>query len=292
MSAPVSTSSTLDPHRIQVQATDRLLRVEILTADGTPCGITPEGHVPLAAGTVYQIALTNRASRRGVAHVSLDGASVTEGGLVLEPYQRVVLQRCVATHETGRFTVRPEGDTAAFGASGGRDNPDLGLIHVRLDVERPRPRPVIPTWPVPQPPVWPVPTPAPWLQGPIWIGGSNDAVFGALQDSAAPRNYRSMNVSSRMMKTAAPTAESSPTLNAAISASHLAEAAPAADAYTAAGTALTGHSDQRFHSVTMGPCDEGVGELCLRLVVGPPLRASVRPLPRVAVPARPRSAQS
>ena len=95
----------------------------------------PNGQVLARPGQVYRIRIENLdRAHRAVATVAIDGALVSEGGLVLSPAgapQSVVeLERPMTDGEHGRFTVVPEGDERVFGEGGGRDNPELGLVEV------------------------------------------------------------------------------------------------------------------------------------------------------------------
>ncbi|HEX7243861.1 MAG TPA: hypothetical protein VF263_26475 [Longimicrobiaceae bacterium] len=120
-----------------------------------------DGRVLARPRQVYLVQVSNHSDRRAVAKVSLDGLPVTEGGLVLAPGETMNLERPVRDGEHGRFTVFPEGTEEVFGESGGRDNPDLGLVEVEFRRELARWEPVVlaPPIPVPAPrsPAFPVP---------------------------------------------------------------------------------------------------------------------------------------
>src|SRR5438105_5357202 len=107
------------------------------------------GHVLARPGQVYALRLRNFGPLRCVADVSVDGRTVTAGGLVIEPWCTEELERPITPDEDGRFTVVAEGDERVFGPDGGRDNPNLGLIDVRFRRELPaapdEPRPLPPT---------------------------------------------------------------------------------------------------------------------------------------------------
>src|SRR5438105_9329701 len=96
------------------------------------------GHVLARPGQVYALRLRNFGPLRCVADVSVDGRSVTAGGLVIEPYCTEELERPITPDEDGRFTVVAEGDERVFGPDGGRDNASLGLIEVRFRRELPQ----------------------------------------------------------------------------------------------------------------------------------------------------------
>jgi hypothetical protein len=89
-------------------------------------------------GAVYALRLRNHGPLRCVSNIRIDGKTVTSGGLVLDPYSVLTLERPVDETETGRFTVVAEGDERVFGPDGGRDNPDLGSIEAAFRRELPR----------------------------------------------------------------------------------------------------------------------------------------------------------
>src|SRR3954468_38417 len=131
--------------------------LEAIPTRGDDVRETETGHVLARPGAVYSIRLRNFGPLRCVANVQLDGKAVTAGGLVLEPFSVVTLERPVDGTEHGRFTVIAEGNERVFGPDGGRDNPDLGLIEARFRRELPntsrrddpRPLPDFPSLPMP-----------------------------------------------------------------------------------------------------------------------------------------------
>src|SRR5688500_6930443 len=106
--------------------------VEIVPAGGGTVRELQNGQVLARAGQVYLLRLRNHGPIRAVTDVHIDGRLVTAGGLVLEPTSFVDLERPIHATERCRFTVFPEGSEKVLGPDGGRDNPDLGLIHVRF----------------------------------------------------------------------------------------------------------------------------------------------------------------
>ena len=229
-----------------------------------------DGRVLARPRQVYAVHLANHSDRRAVAKVSLDGLPVTEGGLVLPPGGATTLERPVSDGEHGRFTVFPEGTEEVFGEDGGRGNPDLGLVEVEFRRElEPPPVPVaVPRAPFPprvreldlppMPPPWPVPGAAPAAPPP---------------PPTAPRIW---------------SAASAPPMRA--------QAAPAAairesDVGSAAGTGLTGRSEQGFRTVPVGPLEEAATRVTLRIVIGrPEAFGRARPLPGAERAAPPRPA--
>src|SRR5690348_14861162 len=106
------------------------------------------GHVLARPGQVYALRLRNHGPLRAVADVRIDGRVVTAGGLVIDAGCTEELERPITPDEDGCFTVVAEGDERVFGADGGRDNEDLGLIEVRFRRELPgseHPRPLPPS---------------------------------------------------------------------------------------------------------------------------------------------------
>jgi hypothetical protein len=218
------------------------------------------GHVLAKAGTVYGLRLTNFGPLRCAADIEIDGKLVSRGGLVLDPYSVVTLERPIDDRETGRFTVIAEGNERVFGPDGGRDNPNLGLIEVRFRRELPRersdarPLPDVTTLPVPvvrttfspDAPTTPsprtVPAPSRPMAPPEWTPPGFQARASAPQASAVPSALRSVDV---------PRPAQVP--------SELIE--------RAAGTGLTGHSAQRFIPVSLGPLEAEATVIRLRLVI-------------------------
>src|ERR1041384_1013427 len=118
---------------------------------------TEAGHVLARPGMVYGLRLRNHGPLRCLAEVSIDGNCVTAGGLILDAYDVVVLERPIDGNEAGRFTVIAEGDERVFGPDGGRDNPDLGLIEASFRRELPASRDGSPARPLPDMPTLPLP---------------------------------------------------------------------------------------------------------------------------------------
>jgi hypothetical protein len=188
--------------------------------------------------------------------VEIDGKSVSAGGLVLRPYGVCTLERPVDDTEHGRFTVVAEGDERVFGPDGGRDNPDLGLLRASFRRELPRGepvRPVVPSMPFSASPSriqdLPMLHPAspPFPMPPGRQNRRADSVTGlaapsaqSLQSPAAPARpdvrERQSDVGESIER--------------------------------AAGTGLTGHSDQEFTTVWVGSLEAEATTLQLRIVIG------------------------
>jgi hypothetical protein len=250
--------------------------VEIVPSFGGVARELPSGQVLSRAGQVYSIRLRNHGPLRCVADVTIDGRSVTAGGLVIEPWSAEELERPIDGHEDGRFTVIAEGDERAFGPDGGRDNPDLGLIEVRFrrelpqgrrDAVRPLPRvpaelpPTLYSPPRLGEPAGPPPRP---MAPPDWTPGWE------LQDRAEPPDILAFD---RFTRSFDPERR----------------VPSEADIERAAGTGLTGHSKQRFRTVEVGPLEDEATVIRLRLVIG---SEEALAAPQVAagddqVPARP-----
>jgi hypothetical protein len=211
--------------------------LEALPVQGDDIRETNSGHVLARAGAVYCIRLRNFGPLRCVANVQLDGKPITAGGLVLDAFSVVTLERPVDGTEHGRFTVIAEGNERVFGPDGGRDNPDLGLIEARFRRELPsaarrddpRPLPDFPSLPMPNrtmaPPGW---TP------PNWQSASRPDISAIAPRSVQERQSRNLPA-------------------------HLVE--------RAAGTGLTGYSDQQFTTAFVGPLEAEATVLELRLVI-------------------------
>jgi hypothetical protein len=224
--------------------------VEVVPAGRTAVRELDSGHVLARPDTVYRLRLRNFGPLFAVADIEIDGRTVTGGGLVLRPWSVMELERPVDEGEDGRFTVAAEGDEAAFGPDGGRDNDALGLIDARFRRELPnaangRNHGEMPTISRPlEPPMWPIPD----------RGHRRPATIDALLAPRFPDIAR-------------------------LSEPHI---------EGAAGTGLTGHSDQRFTPMALGPLETEATVIQLRLVIGSESAIAETPVaPREQAPARP-----
>ena len=272
--------------------------VEIVPAVGDGVRELDSGHVLARPGQVYRLRLRNHGPLRAVADVSIDGHSVTGNGLVIRPWSMVDLERPIHATERGRFTVIAEGNEQVFGADGGRDNADLGLIEARFRRELPQaesrrtdmplgypdgmPRPIVtlpsPPSPTPeQPPATPHRRP---LMPPEWTPITWQASAKEMREPLGRRDR--FTVSALMAPTQpveAPAAPAAPYVG------------DATEIESAAGTGLTGHSDQEFVPIHVGPLETEATVIRLRIVIGAgDALAAPRPLPddaTHAAPARP-----
>ena len=227
-----------------------------------------DGRVLARPRQVYAVRIENHSGRRAVAKVSLDALPVTDGGLVLSPGEALTLERPTAEGEHGRFTVFAEGTEEVFGDDGGRGNPDLGLVEVeyRRELDPPPPPVFVPRAAPPALPgreldFPPAPVPAPPAP--------------PARPSTVPQTWSSALPSA--MPAPAP-----PPPAAAIRES---------DVDSAAGTGLTGRSEQLFRTVAVGPLEETATRVVLRIVIGrPEAFGRARPLPGAERPVPPRPA--
>ena len=272
--------------------------VEIVPTDGEGVLETASGHVLARPGQVYALRLRNHGPLRAVADISIDGHPVTGGGLVIAAGSSVNLERPIHATERGRFTVIAEGNEHVFGPDGGRDNANLGLIDARFRRELPHTGgrvQRIPEFPFGRPdPLGALPSPTPeqspdvpsrrGMEPPVW-GSPPDVPIGSsrgLGSSGGPdrhdrREQRQPSAISALMAPTAPAeAPAAPT--------HVGDAIE-----RAAGTGLTGRSQQEFMSVYVGPLETEATVIQLRLVIGTDdVLTAARPLPGVATtPARP-----
>ena len=265
--------------------------VEVIGVGSGTARELESGHVLARPGQVYVLRLRNHGPLRCVADVSIDGHAVTGGGLVINAWGTVDLERPIHASERGRFTVIAEGDERVFGPDGGRDNAELGLIEARFRRELPSSaryeRSFEDSWPTvpigsplrplppdraPQPPHRP-------LTPPEWTPPTSSARSVFSRETRPER--RGLDVTSLM----APD-------GAALGSPDVIREMPAetTDGFErAAGTGLTGSSSQEFVPVTVGALETEATVIRLRLVIatGEAL-AAPRPLPKTdAVPARP-----
>jgi hypothetical protein len=232
--------------------------VEIIAVHDGSIRELDSGHVLARPGQVYSLRLRNHGPLRAVADVSIDGHTVTGGGLVLNAWGIVDLERPIHATERGRFTVIAEGDERVFGPDGGRENESLGLIEARFRRE------------LPQPGRWPDQghVPLARLGSPRWSGEPR---------SVPPRRGEITSLLAASVPLDAP-------------------AEPMAPPYVgdaierAAGTGLTGTSGQDFVPTQVGQLETEATVIQLRLVIGSDeVLAAPRPLPGStdAAPARP-----
>ena len=221
------------------------------------------GHVLARPGQVYRLRLRNHGPLRAVAEIEIDGKSVTDSALVLRPWSVTELERPLRDNEHGRFTVVAEGNERTFGPDGGRDNQSLGVIRTAFRRELPR-------------------------------AASDDTADDPLPfdrsiiESPAPERPRRPRFSP----------EWSPPMNlAGGGATRSFDRVPAQrrrgveqDIEGAAGTGLTGHSDQEFVPIHLGPLEAEATVITLRIVIGSEealASESPRPLHSERVPDRP-----
>lgn len=239
---------------------------------------TASGHVLARPGQVYALRIRNFGPLRCVAEVSIDGRNVTAGGLVIEPWCTEELERPITPDEDGRFTVVAEGDERVFGPDGGRENAELGLIEVRFRRELPggpeRARPLPPTL-MDTFDRGPAPLPAPSrLRPPV------SPIWNVSASAGMP------NGSGRLTGFGIP---SSPLRPPADPSDLFLDDEAVDDAERAAGTGLTGHSEQRFRPTQLGPLENEATVIQLRLVIASAeaIRATPSPADEQLPPARP-----
>lgn len=261
--------------------------VEVIGAGGGTTHELESGHVVARPGQVYVLRLRNHGPLRCVAEVSIDGHSVTGNGLVLNPWSTVDLERPIHASERGRFTVIAEGDERVFGPDGGRDNTELGLIEARFRRELPdrsprevrepdTPRPIV-TLPSPPDRSWPEPPRRP-LAPPGWTPLTWEAMQASV-GAPLSKFRRGLGIRSLMARMAPDVSVEAPAAPEQVS----------DGIERAAGTGLTGSSDQEFVRVSVGALEAEATVIRLRLVIGSEeALATPRPLPTSdAVPARP-----
>jgi len=273
--------------------------VEIVATDGDGVRELDSGHVLARPGQVYRLRLRNHGPLRAVADVSIDGHSVTRNGLVIQPWSSVDLERPIHDTERGRFTVIAEGNEQVFGPDGGRDNANLGLIEARFRRELPQndgrtmgmppaypggmPRPIV-TMPSPPTPEQPPSTPPrrPFAP-PEWTPPMWNRIALAKETSGRPVPPP---ISALMAPTQPVPAE--PSYDDADS---FGSPAFGDQIERAAGTGLTGSSNQDFVPTHVGPLETEATVIQLRIVIGTAdVFSAPRPLPDDAAhtaPARP-----
>ena len=268
--------------------------VDVVAADGA-CREIESGHVLARPGQVYVLRLRNHGPLRCVTDVTIDGHAVTGGGLVIDAWSTVDLERPIHDSERGRFTVIAEGDERVFGPDGGRDNPDLGLIEARFRRELPNAdraasplgRTGSPIVPMPSPPRIPEsPEPSPYPRRPFtpeWTSETRQTDDGSAMPppAAAARRGFIRGFTRGFLDAEAP-------LAAPLEAPFAPEQMPDA-IERAAGTGLTGTSSQEFVRIHVGALETEATVIRLRLVISSDdAILAPRPLPKSdSAPARP-----
>jgi len=266
--------------------------VEVVGAGSGTTRELESGHIVARPGQVYVLRLRNHGPLRCVAEVSIDGHSVTGNGLVINAWSSVDLERPIHASERGRFTVIAEGDERVFGPDGGRDNAALGLIEARFRRELPNvaqreplyepgiPRPIVT---LPSPDGAPSPEPGPMpprrpMAPPGWTPLTWEAQAAIPRATSGKLRRTGLLFTSLLARMApdvsvdgAPPEQASDTVE------------------RAAGTGLTGSSDQEFVQVSVGALEAEATVIRLRLVIGTEeALATPRPLPKTDdAPARP-----
>jgi len=226
------------------------------------------GHVLSRPGQVYRLRLRNHGPLRAVAQIDVDGKSVTDSGLVLRPWSVTELERPLRDSEHGRFTVVAEGNERTFGPDGGRDNDSLGVIRSAFRRELPQSASnddlsddaisfdrTIPSRPESEQPRRPSRFSPDWLP-PVNLAGAG-APMPSLNRVPPPSQRR------RIVEQ---------------------------DIEGAAGTGLSGHSDQEFVPIQLGPLETEATVITLRIVIGSEealADESPRPLHSQRAPERP-----
>lgn len=223
------------------------------------------GQVLARPGQVYRLRLRNHGPLRAVVRIDIDGKSATDSGLVLRPWSVTELERPLRDGEHGRFTVIAEGNERVFGPDGGRDNEALGVIKAAFRRE--------------------LPSPASRGDDLVDDGISFDRFGGHSFDREPPRRPSRFSP------------EWSPPMNAAGAGAPSLDRIPTQrrqiveqEIEGAAGTGLSGHSDQEFVPIHMGPLEEEATIVTLRIVIGSEealAEESPRPLHTQRVPERP-----
>ena len=222
------------------------------------------GHVLARPGQVYRLRLRNHGPLRAVATIDIDGRSVTDSGLVLRPWSVTELERPLRDGEHGRFTVIAEGNERVFGSDGGRDNEALGVIKAAFRRELPHPSAHV------------------------------DDLLDAISPDIATRplfERGSALPPSRFRR------DWSPPMNSAAAGAPSLDRIPTPrrrvvehEIESAAGTGLSGHSDQQFVPIHMGPLEDEATVVTLRIVIGSEealADEAPRPLHSDRVPERP-----
>jgi len=225
------------------------------------------GHVLARRGQVYRLRLRNHGPLRAVAVIEIDGKSITDSGLVLRPWSVTELERPLRDGEHGRFTVIAEGNERVFGPDGGRDNEVLGIIKSAFRRELP--------------PASPPSTDDDSLDDVISLDRPIRHSFDPESPQRRSRFSRDWSPPMNLAGAAQPSVDRIPTQRRRVFEQDIAGAA---------GTGLSGHSDQEFVPIHMGPLENEATIITLRLVIGTDDaldETSPRPLHSQRMPERP-----
>jgi hypothetical protein len=176
-----------------------------------------------------------------VVQVNIDGRVVTAGGLVLNPFSKTDLEGPIG-RDRGRFTVVAEGDESVFGLDGGRENSELGLIEARFRRELPN-----------QTLSRALPTPTYQYPHQRPDGGALPPHIIRASPPALPPRITSLRRTEPFFGVRGPDDDRG----------YVGE-----DVERAAGTGLTGQSEQEFEPISLGRLEDDETVLKLRLVIG------------------------
>lgn len=219
------------------------------------------GHVLARPGQVYRLRLRNHGPLRAVARVDIDGKSVTDSGLVLRPWSMTELERPLRDGEHGRFTIIAEGNERVFGPDGGRDNEALGVIRATFRRELPQP---LPREDVPED-----------------VISFDRPLFDREPPRRPSRFSREWSPPMNVAGAGAPSIDRIPDRRRGFDEQAIERAA---------GTGLSGHSDQEFVPIHLGPLEAEATIVTLRIVIGSEealADESARPLHSRHAPERP-----
>ena len=239
--------------------------VEVLPHQEGRVRETESGHVLARPGQVYRLRLRNHGPLRAVVRIDIDGRSVTDSGLVLRPWSATELERPLRDGEHGRFTVIAEGNEGVFGPDGGRDNEALGVITAAF--RRELPPPVLREHDL--------------LDDAISFDRLAGRPFDAGSSRRPSRFSRELSPPTNMVGAGAPSLDRIPVRERRIFEEEI---------QSAAGTGLSGHSDQEFVPIHMGPLEDEATIVTLRIVIASEEaigEKTTRPLHAQHVPERP-----
>lgn len=116
--------------------------VMCILVDGKPLRELANGVVPIKFGTQYSIRLRNKNNRRAVAKITVDGETVSGGGIIVPAYDYVDIHRRTDKDVAFKFVELDSPEAVDAGKNGPNPDKVKGTIQVSFFLER-KPEPKV-----------------------------------------------------------------------------------------------------------------------------------------------------